>query len=116
MAFPFLLFVHLFLAWKSSCYARDVEKKSFKEIAALLNRKLPTMYATYRNSQKFSGQLDLTDRSIRIPLDIFSDRKYAVLELIIAHLKQQKLSFREISTLLHKHYSTITTTYRRYTA
>ena len=99
-------------------YAKDVEKKSFKEIASLLNRKLPTIYTTYTHAKKkFPQPLDLSNSSIRIPVDIFSDRRYAVLELIVAYLKEnEKLSLKEIAAALHKHYNTISTTYRRYKA
>ena len=99
-------------------FLKDVEKKSFKEITLTLDRKLSTIYTTYKKSKKKHKQtLDVSDSSILIPFDLFKDRKYAVLELVIAHLKNvEKKSFKEIAALLHKHYNTITTTYRRYAA
>ncbi|MBS3138905.1 hypothetical protein J4207_04330 [Candidatus Woesearchaeota archaeon] len=97
-------------------YAKDNDRRSFSEIAATLNRKLSTIYTTYTKSRKkFSQALDVSDNSVCIPITIFHDRRYAVLELIISFLKEQeRLSFKEIAALLHKHYNTITTTYRRY--
>ena len=99
-------------------FLKDVEKKSFKEITLTLDRKLSTIYTTYKKSKKkYKQALDVSDSSILIPFDLFKDRKYAVLELVIAHLKNvEKKSFNEIAVLLHKHYNTITTTYRRYVA
>ena len=98
-------------------FLKDVEKKSFKEIALTLDRKLSTIYTTYKKSVvKNPRALDISDSSFVIPVELFKDRKYSVLELVIAHLKSEKLSFKEIAGLLHKHYNTITTTYRRYVA
>ena len=99
-------------------FLKDIEKKSFKEIALTLDRKLSTIYTTYKKSKKkYKQALDVSDSSILIPFDLFKDRRFAVLELVIAHLKNiEKKSFKDIAVLLHKHYNTITTTYRRYVA
>lgn len=97
-------------------YIKEVEKKSFKEISKILNRKLSTLYNTYNNSKiKFANNLDISDYSVSIPLGIFKDRKYSILESIVAYLKdKQKLSFTQISSLLNKNYNTTKTVYMRY--
>lgn len=97
-------------------YIRETEKKSFKEISKILNRKLSTIYTTYRKSKiKFKGDLDISDTSIKIPYRIFANRKYSVLESIVTYLKDKKnLSLIQISMMLNKNYSTIKTVYRRY--
>ncbi len=46
-------------------YLRDVEKKSVKEIAEILNRKIPTIYSTY---SKAKGKKVITTSNIHIPL------------------------------------------------
>ena len=97
-------------------YLKEVEKKSFKEISKIINRKISTLYNTYNNSKiKFSDELDASDYSVCIPFDIFKNRKYSILESIAAYLKdKQDLSFTQISSLLNKNYNTIKTVYRRY--
>ncbi len=96
-------------------YLREVENKSFKEISKILNRKLSTLYNTYNNSKiKFKKSLDTSDTSITVPFDIFKDRKYSILESIVAYLKNKEFSFKQISILLNKNYNTIKTVYRRY--
>jgi hypothetical protein len=96
-------------------YLREVENKPFKEISKILNRKLSTLYNTYNNSKiKFKKSLDVSDNSITIPFDIFKDRKYSILESIVAYLKDKEFSFTQISILLNKNYNTIKTVYRRY--
>ncbi|MBW2976607.1 hypothetical protein KY347_04125 [Candidatus Woesearchaeota archaeon] len=97
-------------------YLREAEKKSFREISKILNRKTSTIYSTYSKSKiKFKGKLDISDASVVIPYKIFANRKYSVLESLVAYLKgKQKLSFTQISLVLNKHYSTIKTVYRRY--
>jgi transcription initiation factor TFIIIB Brf1 subunit/transcription initiation factor TFIIB len=97
-------------------YLREIENKSFREISIILNRKLSTIYNTYNNSKiKSKNKLDTTNNSICIPYNIFSNRKYSVLESIVYYLKSKhNLSLFEISKLLNKNYSTIKTVYRRY--
>ena len=97
-------------------YLKDIKGKSVAEIAQLLNRKKSTLYTTYHKAkEKFSGKLDISDESLVIPLSIFANRKYAVLESMVAYLKdEQKLSFAQISILLDKKYSTVRTVYVRY--
>lgn len=97
-------------------YLKELENKTFKEISKILNRKLSTLYNTYNKSKiKFKGKLDVSDSSFIIPFNIFRNRKYSILESIVAHLKnKQKLSFTKISLLLNRNYNTIKTVYRRY--
>ena len=90
-------------------YLKDVEKKSVKEIGQILNRKVPTIYTTY---SKAKGKRVTTTSTIHIPLNIFKDRKFSILEHLVVYLKQT-YSLIEISRLLNKHPSTIKTTYWR---
>ena len=97
-------------------YLKDAESLSFKNIAKTLNRRLSTIYNTYNNAKiKFKGKLDTSNKAICIPFNIFSDRKYSILEAIVAYLaNKEKLSAGDISKLLNKNHSTIRTVYRRY--
>jgi hypothetical protein len=97
-------------------YLKEEEEKSFKEISKILNRKISTIYNTYRESKiKFNGNLDISSSPIRIPYKIFSNRKYSVLESIVAYLKdRRRLSLIQISLMLNRSYNTIKTVYKRY--
>ena len=97
-------------------YLKEIKKFSFKNISKILNRSPSTIYNTYSNSKtKFGGKLDLSNDSIGIPFDIFSDRKFSVLETIAAYLKdKENLQFDEISEFLDRSPSTIRTVYRRH--
>ena len=97
-------------------YLKDSKKISFKDIANQLNRKLSTIYNTYNNSiKKYKGNLDIYNAKYFMPTNIFFDRKFSILESIVAYLKiNQGISLTQISALLHKNYSTIMTVYRRY--
>lgn len=97
-------------------FLRENEKKSFNDISYILNRKRSTLYNTYNKSKKkMKKYLDISDSSILIPFNIFSNRKFSILESIVNYLKvKEKLSLREISKLLYKNYSTVKTVYRRY--
>ena len=87
-------------------YLKDTEKMAFKEIAILLNRKLPTIYTTYRISQKkWKNKLDITDNSHVIPTNIFGNRKHSILESIVAYMHDtERLQFKEISKLIGRKY------------
>jgi len=97
-------------------YLKDNAKKSFKDIAHILNRKPSTIYNTYTNStRKFRGDLDLSDSSLSLPFNIFSDRSFSILESLVVYLKdKENISFNNIASLLHKNHNTIRTVYRRY--
>lgn len=99
-------------------YLKENKNKSFKEISKVLNRKLSTVYNTYTNSKsKFAGALDISDNSIIIPLSIFANRKFSILETLVAYLKDEcKLQFKEIAKILNKKYSTVATVYSRFTS
>jgi hypothetical protein len=93
-------------------YLKDIEKKSVKEISTLLKRKPSTIYSTYSKAKKQKIKLKTTSKT-HLPLSIFSNRKYSILEILVSHLKESH-SLINISRLLNKHPSTIKTTYWRY--
>ncbi len=97
-------------------YLKENQKLTVKEIAAKLNRELTTIYTTYHQAKtKFKTKLPLNNLSGSVPLSLFSQRKFAVLEILVSYLKEEKkMSFMEISQLLKRSYSTIKTVYRRY--
>jgi hypothetical protein len=99
-----------------SVYLRDIKEQEFTEIATLFNRSRNTIYTTYKNAKKkLRGNLDTSDVSFIIPFDIFSDRKFSILESLVVHMKDtHNVKFVKIATLLGKSYSTVKTVYDRY--
>lgn len=97
-------------------YLKDVKELSIKEIAETLNRKTSTIYTTYQKAkQKLSGEVDCSELLIIIPLDVFANRKFSILESLVSYLKdKEKLTLIKITKLLNKNYSTVKTVYRRY--
>lgn len=97
-------------------YLKDVRGLSTKETAKLLSRNHSTIYTTYNNAvKKGSKGLDCSDFSIAVPVDAFADRKFSILESLVAYLKRDKgIALVKIAALLGKSYSTVKTTYRRY--
>lgn len=97
-------------------YLIDVKEKSGTEIAKLLNRKRSTIYTTYQKAKrKLSGKLDYSDVSVMIPLGIFTDRTFSILESLVHYLMDDcKFSTVKTAKLLGKNYSTIRTVYNRY--
>ena len=85
-------------------------------ISGLLNRNSKTIWATYNKAvKKLSKRFTVKDEEISIPISIFHDRKYSVLESIVAYLKvEHGLSYHQISELLNRSYRTIATVYRRH--
>jgi|TARA_B100002003_G_C14027993_1_gene495585 DNA-directed RNA polymerase specialized sigma24 family protein len=96
-------------------YLKDVENFSFKKISSVLNRQLSTLYTTYHKADlKFKNSFDVSDKSVLIPFDLFVNRKYSVLESIVAYLVKEGFSLVKIANLLGKNYNTVKTVYRRY--
>lgn len=93
-------------------YLTDVKKKPVKEIAFLLKRNVNTIYTTIRLARRKKAQLDLSG-SLKVPLEIFSQRKFSLLESLVAFLRKEK-KLVEIAQLLGKSNSTIKTVSRRY--
>lgn len=95
-------------------YLKNVEKKNTKEIAKLLNRKVPTIYSTYNKVKDKKINLSLKSK-VYVPLKVFSNRKYSILESLVSYLKDERnFSLIEISKLIGKSQSTVKTVYWRY--
>ncbi len=94
-------------------YYTDYEKKSVKEISKLLNRNKNTIYTTISRLNNVR-KLDLSS-NLFIPISIFQNRKYSILESLVFYLRnEQKMKLVEIAKMLNKSQSTIKTVYWRY--
>jgi len=86
---------------------------SFHKIALLLRRDDRTIWLTYSNAAKKKVALELVSE-FKVPVSIFSDRRFSVLESAVAYFVSKGLSFKQISELLGKNPKTIWTVYHRY--
>ena len=86
---------------------------SFHKIALLLKRDDRTIWLTYSNAAKKRVVVDVVSE-FNVPVSIFSDRKFSVLESAVAYFVGKGLSFKQISELLGKNPKTIWTVYHRY--
>ena len=98
-------------------YLKDHKNQPTKKVAANLKRKLSTIYTTCTNAKrKLKGkELDCSDNSVTIPIKMFSQRKFSVLESLVFYLNQEKrIPLKKISILLNKNYNTVKTVFWRY--
>lgn len=94
-------------------YLKEEKNKTVTQIASVLNRNKNTIYTTLKAAHKKKGKLIL-EAQLKIPISIFSNRKFSILESLVVYLKETKgLTLKAISELTKKHYSTIKTTYWR---
>ncbi len=87
----------------------------FGRIGKTLGRDPKSLSTTYRNAKKKCPPgLDLSDYTYSIPAPIFADRRFNILELIVAYLKDHYgLSFKEIAAKIHRDYKTVWTVYSK---
>jgi len=86
---------------------------SFHKIALLLKRDDRTIWLTYSNAVKKNVKVEVVSE-FYLPVSIFSDRKFSILESAVAYFVSKGLSFKQISELLGKNPKTIWTVYHRY--
>lgn len=96
-------------------YLKEELDFTFVKIAELLNRDSRTIWTSYDKARKkYPHKFVAEDMNYFIPLDIFRDRKIAVLENIVVYLKKNyDLSFKNIGIILHRNEKTVWTVYNR---
>ena len=115
----FLLPVSIFNNEELGCletivkYLKEELGLKFHEIALLLNRNDRTIWATYNIAcKKRKEKLPAKGSKFFIPVSIFKDRKFSVLELIVSYLKDNfNLRYSEIAILLNRDERNIWTVY-----
>jgi len=95
-------------------YLHEHQKLTFAKIAGLLNRDQRTIWHAYQRAVKKKIRINIVASDIRVPISIFSDRKYSALEALVAYLRDShSLKFTEIAALLDLNMKTVWTVYRR---
>ena len=97
-------------------YLKQEENLKFSQIAKILNRNERTIWGAYHKSlKKLKTPLIIKPSKFNIPLSIFSNRKFSILESISAYLKEhENLTFHQIGQFTNRNERTIWTTYSRW--
>ena len=112
---PVSIFESKLSALEAICkYLKEELNLNYSRIASLLNRDSRTIWTTYNNATKRKQKL-IVKESTLIPISIFADRRFSVLESIIGHLKERfGLRYSEISILLNRDERNIWAIYSKY--
>ncbi len=97
-------------------YLKEVHALKYSEIAKMLGRDDRTIWTAYNKSKEKSPEQNApTKTSFSIPINLFKNRLFSVLEHISSHLKDNyNLTYHRIAELLGKNDRTIWTVYNRY--
>jgi len=96
-------------------YLKEEHNFSYVEISRLLNRSNKTIWITYQRAKKKMPKKLVGKSQILIPVEIFQNRKFSILESLVSYLKQeQNISYKEIAKLINRNYRTVLTVYRRF--
>ena len=97
-------------------YLKEELEFSYNKIALLLNRNNRTIWTTYNNAvSKRKERLVVKESRFFIPVSVFVNRKFSVLEVIVSYLKEKfGLRYSEIAVLLSRNERNIWTVYNRF--
>lgn len=93
-------------------YFKENLKLTNKKIALLLNRDPRAIWAAYKSVEK-KKKLSFQESALQIPVGIFADRRFSILESLVKFLKDTEMKYSEIALLLDKDQRTIWTVYSR---
>ena len=98
--------------WK---YMKEEVEFNYAKIALLLNRNNRTIWTTYNNAvKKKKEKIPVKESRFFVPVSVFKDRKFSVLEVIVSYLKDNfNLRYSEIAVLLARDERNIWTVYNR---
>jgi len=96
-------------------YLKDYEQLTYSEIGKILNRDQRGIWGAYdRATKKQTSSFQVHPSELLIPIEIFQDRDYPILEKLVVYLKdEQKIPVKQICEMLDKSKSTIWTVYKR---
>ena len=99
-------------------FFKDIKKLNFHEIGVLLKRDERNVWTVYSRAKKkmpefsYSSKLDISD--VIIPVSVFHDENFCVLETLSVFLKDSKLlNYHQIGLLLNRDERNIWTVYNR---
>lgn len=85
-------------------YLKEKKGLSYQEIAVLLNRHPKSVWSSYQRShKKMRKQFPLKTEHYHLPLSLFNNRSYSLLEGVVLYMNQiHKLSNKQLAALLGK--------------
>lgn len=97
-------------------YLKEVQELRYSEIGEKLNRDQRTVWSTYHKAEKkHPRKFVIEDSGYFIPVNIFRERLYGVLEVLVHYLKEHyHLRYSEIGVILERNQRTVWTVYQRY--
>tara|TARA_Y100000034_G_C6710439_1_gene313791 strand:- start:106 stop:627 length:522 start_codon:yes stop_codon:yes gene_type:complete len=103
ISIPLFIFCNKLNPMEAICkFLKENKTLSNKEISVLLNRQEGSVWASYKRSKLKKKFVDKVD-NYNIPLSIFSDRSFSILESLVFYLYQvYGLSNKKISALLKR--------------
>jgi len=95
-------------------YLKEEHDLNYHEISELINRNERGVWASYqRAKKKMPSKFDIKE-PIMIPISVFANKKFSILECLITHLKDVRgVKGAKIAKLLNKHPANIWTIYNR---
>ncbi|MBW2986216.1 hypothetical protein KY333_02485 [Candidatus Woesearchaeota archaeon] len=96
-------------------FLKDHKNLTYSQIGKLLNRDQRGIWGAYnRAAKKQMSSFQVYPTQLLIPIEIFQDRDYPILEKLVSYLKEdQNISVLQIAEMLDKSKSTIWTVYNR---
>jgi hypothetical protein len=95
-------------------YLRENAGMQYREIAEILDRDNRVIWTTYDKAKKKDpGRITAIDVAHPIPVKIFATRKYASLETLAKHCREQGMTNAEIAHTLNRDLRTIWTVVNR---
>jgi DNA-directed RNA polymerase specialized sigma24 family protein len=96
-------------------YLKEHKGMTYSEIGKAINRDQRGLWGAYdRALKKQTSSFLVHPSKILVPVEIFKERKWSVLESLVFYLKENKgIKVSEISEILDKSKSTIWTVYNR---
>jgi hypothetical protein len=95
-------------------YLKECCNLTYHEIAEKINRDDRSVWTSYQRALKKYKEPFVVDREILLPIEIFNNRKFSMLEAIVRHLKSTyNFTAYKIAKLLNKNPSAMATVYKR---
>lgn len=96
-------------------YLHENCRLRFVRIGSILNRSSKTIWATYAKAKKKSkDEFSNLTYDITIPVSVFSNRKFSILESLVGFLRDEGFGNRDVGELIRRSDSTVWSSYRKY--
>ncbi|MBU0894106.1 MAG: DUF2341 domain-containing protein [Nanoarchaeota archaeon] len=97
-----------------SKYMKENLGMSYKEISERLNKNERTIWTAYNKSlEKYKLEFKIKQKVIKMPMQIFQNKKLTILEALVLYLKQKQFKYVEIAKLLNRNQRNIWTIYSK---